>query len=191
MQSSELNFLKEIDLLKTVVRQSLVHNGSRRENSAEHSWHLATAVFIMKEYAIAPLNLEKALSLAIFHDIVEIDAGDVFVYSDQSSKLEDEEKAIIRLMSILPQKTGNEIKSLWQEYESNTSYEANFVNALDRFLPIYSNFLNNGYSWKNHHISQSQVINRNKEKIIKGLPLLWDFVEMIMQKGITEGYLSV
>jgi putative hydrolase of HD superfamily len=94
-------------------------------------------------------------------------------------------------MGLLPSKTGTEIKNLWQEYESNTSYEANYVNALDRFLPIYSNYLNNGYSWKNHHITKSQVINRNKEKIIKGLPLLWDFVEIIMQKGISEGYLSV
>jgi len=189
MQISDLAFIKEIDLLKNIERQTSVFNGVRRENSAEHSWHLATSVFIFKDYAPKKIDLAKALSLAIFHDIVEIDAGDTFVYGDLNSKADLELKTLERLISMLPQHTASEIKELWFEYEDNQTVEAQFVNALDRFLPIYANYLSKGFSWKKHGIKKSQVIERNKAKIQMGLPALWPIVEKIMIDAINDQYL--
>ena len=115
MQLTDLSFIKEIDLLKNIERQTSILNGSRRENSAEHSWHLATSVFVFKSYTHHKIDLEKALSLAIFHDIVEIDAGDTFVYADLNSKADLELKTLERLVALLPQHTADEIKRLWEE----------------------------------------------------------------------------
>lgn len=189
MQLTDLSFIKEIDLLKNIERQTSILNGSRRENSAEHSWHLATSVFVFKSYTHHKIDLEKALSLAIFHDIVEIDAGDTFVYADLNSKADLELKTLERLVTLLPQHTADEIKRLWFEYEENQTPEAQYVNALDRFLPIYANYLSKGFSWKKHGIKKSQVIERNKAKIISGLPELWPIVELIMNEAINDKYL--
>lgn len=189
MEIRELKFLKEIDLLKKVERQTLIHSGGRRENSAEHSWHLATAVFVMRSLTEQKINLERALLLALFHDVVEIDAGDTFVYAQNDDKFALEEKAIKRLAAILPDYSKQELIELFYEYEKNENFEARYVNALDRFLPIYANYLNDGYSWRKHSVTKQQVIDRNKEKIILGLPKLWDFVEEILKDGIEKGYL--
>lgn len=186
---NELNFIKEIDLLKSIERQTSTFNVLRKENSAEHSWHLAMSVYVFKQYAIKELSLEKCLLLALIHDVVEIDSGDTFVYDNQSDKAQLEEQTLLRLTTILNNQTSEEIKSLWYEYESNISNEAQYVNALDRFLPIYANYLGKGFSWKKHGIKRSQVIDRNKNKIILGLPILWPIVEMIMNEAIEEKYL--
>lgn len=186
---NELNFIKEIDLLKNVERQTSTFNVLRKENSAEHSWHLAMSVYVFRHYSEKELNLEKCLLLALIHDVVEIDSGDTFVYDNQQDKSHLEEKTLLRLTGILNNKTSDEIKSLWYEYESNISNEAQYVNALDRFLPIYANYLSKGFSWKKHGIKRSQVIDRNKNKIILGLPILWPIVEMIMNEAIEEKYL--
>lgn len=189
MKIKELDFIKEIDALKTIERQSAIFGGSRRENTAEHSWHLATSVFVLMPLSDKKLNREKVMALALFHDIVEIDAGDTFVYADLSNKADQEEKTLLRLISYLPHHTADEIKELWYEYEANKSDEAQFVNAIDRFLPIYANYLTKGSSWKKHGIKKSQVMDRNKVKIELGLPKLWTIVEEIMEDGIKSGYL--
>lgn len=185
----EISFIKEVDLLKNVERQTSPFFGGRKENSAEHSWHLAVAVFVLKDLAEEKLNLEKALSLALFHDIVEIDGGDTFVYSDLTNKSESEEACLNRLTELLPNKTQNEIKELWYEYENRTTNESKFVNAIDRFLPMYANFLTEGYSWKKHGIKKDQVIERNKQKILDGLPILWNEAEKIIADGLEKKYL--
>lgn len=189
MQMEDLQFIKEIDLLKNIERQTSTFNSSRKENTAEHSWHLAIAAFVLIPLSDKKLHREKVLSLAIFHDIVEIDAGDTFVYSDLSNKAEQEEKTLIRLCEMLPHNTANEIKAIWYEYEANETPEAQFVNAIDRFLPIYANYLSKGFSWKKHGIKKSQVIERNKFKINLGLPKLWPTVENIMNEAIENDYL--
>lgn len=186
---NELKFIKEIDLLKNVERQTSTFNALRKENSAEHSWHLAMSVYVFRHYSEKELNLEKCLLLALIHDVVEIDSGDTFVYDSHQDKSHLEEKTLLRLTSILNNKTSDEIKSLWYEYESNNTDEAQYVNALDRFLPIYANFLSKGFSWKKHGIKKSQVIERNKAKIILGLPVLWTTVEKIMDEAIKENFL--
>lgn len=185
----ELNFIKEIDLLKNIERQSPPLHANRRENSAEHSWHLALASYVLKDYAHHPVNLEKVLLLALIHDVVEIDSGDTFIYGNQESKMLQEENTLKRLSGMLPTKTQKEVQALWYEYETNETPEAQYVNALDRFLPIYANYVSKGYSWKKHGIKKHQVIEKNKAKIMSGLPLLWPLVEKIMDEAICEGYL--
>lgn len=185
----ELNFIKEIDLLKNIERQTSTFHSLRKENSAEHSWHLAMAAFVFKNYAQSDLNLQKVLLLALIHDVVEIDSGDTFIYGNQESKMDQEEQTLKRISNLLPDVTKNEIQAIWYEYETNETPEAQYVNALDRFLPIYANYLSKGYSWKKHGINRNQVIEKNKTKIMNGLPMLWPMVEKIMGEAISEGYL--
>lgn len=185
----ELNFIKEIDLLKNIERQTSTFHSDRRENSAEHSWHLAMASYVFKDYARKPINLEKTLLLALIHDVVEIDSGDTFIYGNQESKMLQEESTLKRLTEMLPSKTKEEVQAIWYEYETNETAEAQYVNALDRFLPIYANYMSKGFSWKKHGIKKHQVIEKNQAKIMLGLPELWPVVEKIMSEAIRDGYL--
>ncbi len=186
-----LQFIQEADRLKLVLRQSgIFSTPPRQENSAEHSWHLAIAVFVMRDFLQRPLKLERALLLALFHDIVEIDNGDTFVYSSQDGKWDEEVKTLERLTGLIPGASANEIKSLWYEYEENSTSEAQYVNALDRFLPIMANILTQGSSWAKHQIKRSQVIAKNKSKIELGLPGLWPIVEVWLAEAVDVGYLK-
>ena len=185
-----LNFTKEIDLLKKVDRKALIHNGGRLENSAEHSWHLAMAVLTFQSEAAEKLDLNRALQMALIHDIVEIDAGDTFIYADQSSKAGTELAAAERIFGLLPEHLNQEFQQLWQEFERKECPESRFVGALDRFLPLYSNLLNQGYSWKNHGIRLDQVLARNQKPIQAGLPTLWPFVEEALLKCVERGDLA-
>lgn len=187
---SLMAFIKEADRLKQVQRQALIHNGGRRENSAEHSWHLALTVLVMQEFAPKGLDLNKAIRMALLHDLVEIDAGDTFVYGDLSGKEEAELKALERLTGLLPEDVASELKSLWLEFEKGESKEAQFVSAIDRFLPIYSNYLNEGYSWKNHGVRLDQIVGKCEAPISRGLPALWELTEKMLQESIDKGHLA-
>ena len=187
---SLLPFLKEADRLKSVTRQTLVHSGERVENSAEHAWHLALAVLIFRKVAPENLDVNKAIKMALLHDIVEIDAGDVFVYDDPGSKEAKESLAIERLSSLLPAETAAEVSGIWREFEMGESNEAKYVSALDRFLPLYSNYLNKGYSWKNHGITSDRVIAKNHPPIEQGLAPLWEIAKKMIDESVAEGHLS-
>jgi putative hydrolase of HD superfamily len=177
-----LGFIKEVDRLKTVERQTLIHSGGRRENSAEHSWHLAMAVFVFHSMTKSEADLLKCLKMAIFHDVVEVDAGDTFVYGDQSEQNEKEVLAINRLSSLLPEKIGKDLRETWLEFEEAKTPEAKFVKALDRFLPVYANLLNNGYTWKKHGISGEQISRKNRPPIEAGIPELWPVTEKMLSE---------
>ncbi len=174
---SALSFLKEADQLKTVERKSLLHNGGRHENSAEHSWHLSLAVFSFAAFAPQPIRIERAVLLALLHDLGEIDAGDTFVYDQAGGKSEKERECLDRLRAFLPSSTAAELLALWLEFEQNTSNESRFVHALDRFLPIYSNILNDGYSWRKNRVTPTQIRAKNQLAIESQLPELWRWVE--------------
>lgn len=187
---SLLPFVAEIDRLKTINRQSLIHTGGRHENSAEHSWHLAMCVLVFKEFAPPGTDIEKAIKMALLHDIVEIDAGDTFVYADLSGKKEKELQALERLTSLLPENLAAEFKSIWNEFEDGASNEAKYVSAIDRFLPMFSNVLNSGYSWKKHGITSAQVIAKNGPPIQAGLPQLWETAKKMIEESIARGDLA-
>ncbi len=174
---SALNFLQEADRLKSVERKSLLHNGGRLENSAEHSWHLSLAVFAFAAFSAKEIQLERALLLALLHDLGEIDAGDTFVYDHSAEKSFNERQCLDRLAALLPSKTANELLKLWQEFEEKMSNEALYVHALDRFLPIYSNILNEGYSWRKNLVTAAQIRAKNQSTIESQFPELWRWVE--------------
>ena len=181
-----LPFIREIDKLKKIERQSLLHTGGRRENTAEHSWHLAMSVIVFQSLAETEINLGKAVKMALLHDLVEIDAGDTFVYDDLTNKKEKEGIAIRRLTALLPETLGAEFRTLWMEFEEAESAEAKFVNAIDRFLPIYSNYLNAGYSWKNHGITSDRVYARNQAPISSGFGPLWEVAKNMIEESVSN-----
>lgn len=185
-----LPFLLEADRLKKITRQTLIHNGGRKENSAEHSWHLAIAVMLFQKLAPPSLDINRAIRMALLHDIVEIDAGDIFVYDNSSFKKDAELAAINRLTSLLPGEVGEEFKETWIDFETGETIESKYVSALDRFLPIYSNYLNEGHSWKNHGISSARVIAKNKPHINSGLPKLWATAKKMIDESIANGHLK-
>jgi putative hydrolase of HD superfamily len=185
-----LPFLKEVDRLKTVDRQCVLHNGGRRENSAEHSWHLAIAVLLFHSLSAEKADLLKALKMAILHDIVEIDAGDTFVYAVSSDTNAKELEAIKRLSGLLPAELGKDLQAIWLEFEEGQTPEAKLVKGLDRFLPAYSNILNQGNTWKKHGITLSQVLEKNQKPVETGVPSLWPVFQKMLNDAVSQGHLK-
>jgi putative hydrolases of HD superfamily len=181
---AKMGFIAEVDRLKGVLRQTLNYHERRHENAAEHSWHLAMAVLQFHNYSNQPVDILKCLKMALIHDLVEIDAGDTFIYADKADKFEQEIKAAERIFGLLPQAEGNDLKLLWLEFEAGETAESKFVRALDRFLPMYSNILSRGYSWRNHKVRSEQIIAKNKPVISGGASRLWDITENFLRATI-------
>lgn len=187
---SLLPFIKEIDRLKLIDRNTPIHAGGRVENTAEHSWHLAMTVLVLEKMSPVKLDINKAVKMALLHDVVEIDAGDVIIYGDQSSKKDKEALARDRIFGLLPESLATEFKAIWDEFEAGESPEAKYVSAIDRFLPLYSNYLNGGYSWKNHGVKADKVIGKCESPINGGLPELWLVAQKMIQESIQNGNLK-
>jgi putative hydrolase of HD superfamily len=187
--TADLDFIRESDKLKLVLRRSLIHDGSRRENTAEHSWQLAVAVLAYPQWSNEPIQMERALKMALLHDLVEIDAGDTFVYDSVGAldKHERERKAADRLYGLLPGR-GDELKNLWLEYEKQACPESRYVNAWDRFLPILANSVTGGHSWNQHGVRAAQVRQRNAE-IQKGSKTLWEIGDRLINEAVANGIL--
>jgi putative hydrolase of HD superfamily len=186
----QLDFLLQIDKLKTVERRSLLSDRSRRENSAEHSWHLARFVLCLAEYAAEPIDLGRALSIALLHDIVEVDAGDTFIYDDNSREGQRlrETRAAERLYGLLPAEQGQHLRGLWEEYEAGQSAEARLVRTLDRLEPLLLHRATDGVVWQEHGVRKSQVVERMAE-IEQQTPALWSLVCEIIAEGVSRGRL--
>jgi len=175
----QLGFLREIDRLKTVVRQSPLLDQSRKENSAEHSWHLAMYALLLNEYACGPVNTNRVIQMLLLHDVVEIDVGDFPIHGQPSSELqaELESRAAARLFGLLPQQQGNELLTLWQEFECAETEDAKFAKALDRFQPLLANVFTGGGTWTENGVSLEQVFSRYGPVIKRGAPRLWNLCE--------------
>jgi putative hydrolase of HD superfamily len=189
--AKQIEFIVEIDKIKHVFRKTLLINGSRYENDAEHSWHLAIMAILLSEYSNAKdLDVPRVLKMVLVHDIVEIDAGDTFCYDEKGAldKREREEKAADRIFNILPADQAREIRDLWEEFEECRTPEAKFANSLDRLQPLLHNYKTCGRSWKKHGISKERVIERNKP-IQKGSRQLWAYVEKMIEDSVDKGYL--
>lgn len=188
--NQQIQFILEIDRLKRILRQTLLTDGSRRENSAEHSWHISIMAFVLAEYAPAETDLLRAIKMLLIHDLVEIDAGDTFCYDLQSNlnKSEREQQAADRIFGLLPLDQAQEIRDLWEEFEAQHTVTARFATALDRLQPILHNQQTQGGTWKQHQISQPQVMNR-VAPIEAGSPLLWQFVQQVIEDCVAAGYL--
>ncbi|MEM6399246.1 MAG: HD domain-containing protein [Cyanobacteria bacterium P01_D01_bin.116] len=187
----QLQFIIEIDKLKNVLRQTLLIDGSRRENSGEHSWHLAMMTIILAEYATEGTDLFRAMKMSLIHDLVEIDAGDTFCFDEKGyeSKAEREIQAATRIFGILPEEQSKELRLLWDEFEVRETPTAKFAAALDRIQPFLHNRETEGGTWKIHNINQNQVMKR-MTPVEEGTPELWDFILKEIENCIAAGYLK-
>ena len=161
----QLSFILEADKLKNVERQTHITGFTRRENDAEHSWHMAMMLYLLKEYSNKDFDLAKAMMMALIHDIVEIDAGDTYAYDETalSSQKEREDKACERIFGLLPDDQKETLISLFNEFEKGESAEARIVKTMDNFQPLLLNDFNNGGDWKEHVVSKTKVLERHKK----------------------------
>jgi putative hydrolase of HD superfamily len=175
----QLGFLREIDRLKTVVRQSPLLDRSRKENSAEHSWHLAMYALVLAEYASGAVNTGRVMKMLLLHDVVEIDAGDFPIHGGPPGErqAEQEARAAARLFGLLPEPQAGEFLGLWQEFERAETEDAKFAKALDRFQPLLANVFAGGGTWTENGVSLDQVRARYGPVIQRGAPRLWGVCE--------------
>ncbi len=179
--ADQLAFIIEMDRLKHVLRRSPLADGSRRENSAEHSWHLAVMAMTLAEYANDPIDVAKVLRMVLVHDIVEIDAGDTFAYdaTGYEDKDEREQRAADLLFGLLPDDQAAEFRALWDEFEQRATPEARFANALDRLAPLTLNYLNGGDIYRGNGVTVEQIQQR-MVPVIEGAAELDTVVEAML-----------
>jgi len=170
----QLAFLLEADRLKGIERMTRLIDGSRLENSAEHSWHLALFALVLSGHANEPIDVLKVLTMVVLHDLVEIDAGDTFAYDDvgHETKAAREQAAADRLFGLLPPDQGAAMRAVWEEFEAAESAEARFACAVDRLQPVLLNHARGGGPWREHGISMERVLGRN-QVIGEGSAVLW------------------
>ncbi|MEG0614719.1 MAG: HD domain-containing protein [Oscillospiraceae bacterium] len=187
--NQQMNFILEVDKMKNIYRQTYVLHENRRENDAEHSWHLAMMAFILSEHSNEKIDLLKVIKMVLIHDIVEIDAGDTYCYDEKGyeDKNERETAAAERIFGILPPDQRDEIYALWQEFEAADTPESKFAAALDRAQPMTLNYKKDGISWAEHGVTLEQIKKRNL-LINGGSSALWnytsDFLEEAKERGI-------
>ncbi len=187
----QVEFIVEADKIKNILRMNYTASGNRRENDAEHSWHLALMAILLSEYANTPLDIIKVLKMILIHDIVEIDAGDAYVYDEKAKTLQREKEIIAadRLFNMLPHDQAVEYRQIWDEFEDKITAEAKFANALDRMHPMLMNYASQGRSWKENNISAEMVTSKNKH-IDDGSSILWNYCQKhIIQSAVEEGWL--
>lgn len=189
--TQQLQFILEIDRLKGVQRRSLLLDGSRRENSAEHSWHLGMLALTLAEHANELVDVNRVVKMVLLHDIVEIDAGDTFLYDQQgnSSKAEREQRAAARIFGLLPAAQRDEFVALWREFEERQTADARFANALDRFIPLLHNYHNAGRPWRENGITRRRVIEMVRH-ISEGSTTLWEYAQELIDDAVEKGYLA-
>jgi len=187
----QIRFIIEVDKLKSIIRQNYLADGSRKEDDADHSWHLALMCAILAEYANEKIDLLKTMTMLLIHDLVEIDAGDTYAYDTTGadlSKRERELAAAERIFNLLPEDQAIWLRSLWDEFEENRTAEAKFASALDRLQPFLLNSASDGKSWKEHGVTASQVLKRNKETP-EGSKTLWEYQYELLKQEIKKGNL--
>ncbi len=186
----QLSFVLEIDKLKTILRQTLLTDCSRRENSAEHSWHLAIMSFLLTEYAAAPVDILRVVKMLLVHDLIEIDAGDTFAYdvAGNADRAEREQRCAERIFGMLPEEQGRELHALWEEFDAFKTPESKYANALDRLQPLLHNSRTEGGTWRIHSVARDQVYRR-MEPIRTAMPELWPTVTRIIEDACARGWI--
>ena len=187
----QIRFILEIDKLKSIIRQSYLLAGTRKENSAEHSWHVALMAMLLAEYAEQSVDLLRVLKMLLIHDIIEIDAGDTYCYDEagilnQSSR---ENTAAERLFGLLPEDQKVELRELWGEFEAQSTPEAKFAATIDRLMPLFHNYHTEGRSWREHGIKKHQVSVRNEAMKDGSLPL-WEYAMSLIDDAVDKHYLG-
>lgn len=185
----QIDFCREVDKEKEVFRQTFLASGARRENDAEHAWHMALMAAVLQEYSNEEIDLLKVIKMLLIHDIVEIDAGDTYAYDEEGLKTqaEREEKAAGRIFGILPEDQAEEMLDLFYEFEAEESAESRFAKALDNVQPVLINDASGGKDWREKGIKISQAIGRQKKTAL-GSEVLWQQVSKpMLQRNIDKG----
>lgn len=186
----QIEFIKEIDKIKYIQRRTSLFNSNRRENDAEHSWHLAMMALVMAEHANEPIDILKVIKMVLIHDIVEIDSGDIFIYDTEKNhdNTEEELKAANRIFGILPKEQAEELIALWTEFEMGETNEAKFAKSIDRLEPLMQNASNNGGTWQEFDVPYSKVIEK-KQGIQDGSRTLWGYAKDLIDDSASKGIL--
>ena len=184
----QLAFVLEADKEKNIFRQTHLSGNGRLENDAEHAWHMAMMIYLLKEYANEEFNVERAMMMALIHDIVEIDAGDTYAYATKGleGQREREERAADRLFGLLPDAQRDELRALFEEFETGESAEARFAKAMDNFQPLLLNNSNGGADWRDHQVTSAKVFGRH-QRTARGSEELWKYAEEILWENIKKG----
>ena len=184
----QIDFILEADKEKNIFRQTHLSENGRRENDAEHAWHMAMMVYLLKEYANEEIDVARAMMMALIHDIVEIDAGDTYAYDPKGLETQKarEEQAAERIFGLLPDDQGEELRSLFQEFEASETPEARFVRAMDNFQPLLLNDSNDGRDWREHEIGKTQVMKRHIKTEL-GSNIIWERTREIIEKHVRKG----
>ena len=179
----QLSFLREIDQLKSVERKSPLIDQSRKENSAEHSWHLAMYALILSDLSNDAINIDRVIRMLLIHDIVEIDAGDHPIHESTNNEAQEEmeQQAAKRIFGLLPEGQGAKLMSLWQEFEAGNSNDAAFAKSLDRMQPLIHNVATGGGTWSEANVNEKQVKERYGPSIAGGSEALWHQAEKLIQ----------
>ena len=187
----QLEFILEVDKEKNILRQTHLSGYTRQENDAEHAWHMALMIYLLKEYANEEFDLAKAMAMALIHDIVEIDAGDTYCYDKErlSSQKERESLAANRIFGLLPQDQKENLMDLFYEFEKGESPEARFAKVMDNFQPLLLNDNNNGRDWVRNGIDKERVINRQKSSKL-GSEEIWQYTKELIEKNAKKGNLK-
>lgn len=184
---AQFAFLNEADRLKSVLRATTLCDGARRENTAEHSWHVALYALVLADQAGPDVNIDRVIKMMLLHDLVEIDVGDVPIHSGdghahhsiQTQSLEA--KAADRLFALLPPDQAGTFRALWDEFEAAETPDARFAKSLDRVQPVMANLQANGGSWREYNVTYPQLEARVGDKIARGAPRLWTWVKARVQ----------
>ena len=184
----QLAFSLEIDKVKNILRQTHLSEHGRRENDAEHSWHMAVMAYLLREYANEPVDIGRVMLMCLIHDIVEIDAGDTYAYDSNSqvTQKEREDRAKERIFALLPEDQKRELISLFDEFEANETPEAKYAHSLDNVQPLILNNSNGGADWREHGVSAEQVYRRHS-KTRPGSEKLYEISDAILQANIEKG----
>ncbi|MFN3993641.1 MAG: HD domain-containing protein [Tabrizicola flagellatus] len=175
-------FLNEADRLKSVLRATTLVDGSRPENSGEHSWHLALYALVLADQAGPGVNIERVIRMLLIHDLVEIDVGDVPIHSQNGqahASVETqaaEARAANRIFGLLPDDLGHDLRALWEEFEAAETPDARFAKSLDRVQPVMANLMSGGGTWTSYNVTFDQLEARVGAKIARGAPAVWDWV---------------
>jgi putative hydrolases of HD superfamily len=191
MLLKQINFIQEIDKIKYIQRKTKLFNSDRPENDAEHSWHLAMMTLVLAEHADTPIDVLKVMKMVLIHDIVEIDAGDTFIYDTMKShtNTDNELMAAKRIFGLLPTEQADELLTIWEEFETGLTNEAKFARAMDRLEPLLQNTSNNGGTWKEFDVDYTQVYE--KKKVIKeSSASLWKYAEDLLNESVDKGILK-
>jgi len=187
-----MSFVAEAGLLKRVLRQTMLTDPARRENSAEHSWHLAVMALVLADHAPPGTDLGRVIAMLLVHDLVEIDAGDLFLYADEAQHARQEEAeraAADRIFALLPARQASQIRALWDDFEERQTPEARFARALDRLQPMLANFQAGGGTWVSHGITADQVLPK-LALIEDGSAALGDYARDLLARAADAGLLA-